>query len=37
MREFNEFVDDRVSDHAPMTVGLPLTEPPKSAAERGQP
>jgi hypothetical protein len=37
MGELNESVDDRVSDHAPMTVDLPLTEPPKTAAERGQP
>jgi hypothetical protein len=37
MRELNESVDDRVSDPAPMTVDLPLTEPPKTAAERGQP
>jgi hypothetical protein len=37
MRELNESVDDRVSDHAPMTVDLPLTEPPKTAAGRGQP
>ena len=37
MRELNESVDDRVSDHAPMTVDLPLTEPRKTAAERGRP
>jgi hypothetical protein len=37
MRELNESVDDRVSDHAPMIVDLPLTEPPKTAAGRGQP
>jgi hypothetical protein len=37
MRELNQSVDDRVSDHAPMTVDLPLTELPKTAAERGQP
>jgi endonuclease/exonuclease/phosphatase family metal-dependent hydrolase len=37
MRELNEAVADRVSDHAPMTVDLPLTEPQKSAAGRGRP
>jgi endonuclease/exonuclease/phosphatase family metal-dependent hydrolase len=36
MRELNEAVADRVSDHAPMTVDLPLTEPAKSAGQ-GQP
>ncbi|MGA2430959.1 MAG: endonuclease/exonuclease/phosphatase family protein [Candidatus Acidiferrum sp.] len=36
MRELNEAVVDRVSDHAPMTVDLPLTEPAKSAGQ-GQP
>jgi hypothetical protein len=30
MRELNEAVADRVSDHAPMTVDLPLVEPLKS-------
>ncbi len=29
MRELNESVEDRISDHPPMTVDLPLTEPPK--------
>lgn len=27
MRELNEAVEDRISDHPPMTVDLPLTEP----------
>jgi endonuclease/exonuclease/phosphatase family metal-dependent hydrolase len=27
MRELNESVDDRISDHPPMTVDLPLLEP----------
>jgi hypothetical protein len=27
MRELNESVDDRISDHPPMTVDLPLHEP----------
>ncbi len=27
MRELNESVEDRISDHPPMTVDLPLTEP----------
>lgn len=27
MRELNESVSDRISDHPPMTVDLPLTEP----------
>jgi hypothetical protein len=31
MRELNESVDDRVSDHPPMTVDLPLREPAASA------
>jgi endonuclease/exonuclease/phosphatase family metal-dependent hydrolase len=35
MRALNESVDERVSDHAPMTVDLPLTEPAAHAA--GQP
>jgi endonuclease/exonuclease/phosphatase family metal-dependent hydrolase len=30
MRELNDAVADRISDHPPMTVDLPLTEPPKS-------
>ena len=29
MRELNESVTDRISDHPPMTVDLPLTEPKK--------
>jgi endonuclease/exonuclease/phosphatase family metal-dependent hydrolase len=37
MRELNEAVADRVSDHAPMTIDLPLGEPAKPAAEHGQP
>jgi endonuclease/exonuclease/phosphatase family metal-dependent hydrolase len=32
MRELNESVEDRISDHPPMTVDLPLGEPPQSAA-----
>jgi hypothetical protein len=28
MRELNESVEDRISDHPPMTVDLPLREPP---------
>lgn len=35
MRALNESVDERVSDHAPMTVDLPITEPALHAA--GQP
>ncbi len=31
MRELNESVTDRISDHPPMTVDLPLTEPAKLA------
>jgi endonuclease/exonuclease/phosphatase family metal-dependent hydrolase len=31
MRELNESVEDRISDHPPMTVDLPLGEPPQSA------
>lgn len=31
MRELNESVEDRISDHPPMTVDLPLTEPAKLA------
>jgi endonuclease/exonuclease/phosphatase family metal-dependent hydrolase len=34
MRELNEAVVDRVSDHAPMTVDLPLTEPSGAVGER---
>jgi hypothetical protein len=30
IRELNDSVEDRISDHAPMTVHLPLTEPAKS-------
>jgi hypothetical protein len=26
MRELNDSVEDRISDHPPMTVDLPLTE-----------
>jgi hypothetical protein len=37
MRELNESVEQRVSDHAPMTVDLPLGEPAKSNAAPGQP
>ena len=33
MRELNEAVADRVSDHAPMTVDLPLIEPLKSTGQ----
>lgn len=33
MRELNEAVADRVSDHAPMTVDLPLVEPVKSTGQ----
>jgi len=29
MGELNGAVNDRISDHAPMTVDLPLTEPAK--------
>jgi len=29
MRELNDSVDDRISDHPPMTVDLPLMEPTK--------
>jgi endonuclease/exonuclease/phosphatase family metal-dependent hydrolase len=29
MRELNDSVEDRISDHPPMTVDLPLTEPTK--------
>jgi endonuclease/exonuclease/phosphatase family metal-dependent hydrolase len=36
MRALNESVEDRISDHAPMTVDLPLSEPTK-AAGRAQP
>src|ERR1700733_9552978 len=32
MRELNDSVEDRISDHPPMTVDLPLTEPTKFAA-----
>ncbi len=31
MRELNESVEDRISDHPPMTVDLPLHEPTASA------
>jgi hypothetical protein len=31
MRELNDSVEDRISDHPPMTVDLPLTEPTKLA------
>jgi endonuclease/exonuclease/phosphatase family metal-dependent hydrolase len=31
MRELNDSVEDRISDHPPMTVDLPLTEPAKLA------
>jgi hypothetical protein len=31
MRELNDSVDHRISDHPPMTVDLPLAEPPKQA------
>lgn len=34
MRDLNESVEDRVSDHAPMIVDLPLAEPAKMAAGR---
>jgi endonuclease/exonuclease/phosphatase family metal-dependent hydrolase len=30
MWELNNSVDDRISDHPPMTVDLPLTEPPSA-------
>jgi hypothetical protein len=30
MRELNDSVEDRISDHPPMTVDLPLPEPAKS-------
>jgi endonuclease/exonuclease/phosphatase family metal-dependent hydrolase len=30
MRELNDSVEDRISDHPPMTVDLPLTEPMKT-------
>jgi len=33
MRELNESVTDRISDHPPMTVDLPLTEPTKLIVE----
>jgi len=31
MRELNDSVEDRISDHPPMTVDLPLTEPTKQS------
>jgi len=34
MRELNESVPDRISDHPPMTVDLPLTEPAEPTRER---
>lgn len=34
MRELNESVPDRISDHPPITVDLPLTEPAMIASER---
>jgi hypothetical protein len=37
MRELNESVEERVSDHAPMTVDLPLGEPAKSNTASGHP
>ncbi len=33
MRELNESVTDRISDHPPMTVDLPLTDPTKLIVE----
>lgn len=33
MRELNESVTDRISDHPPMTVDLPLAEPTKLIVE----
>jgi len=33
MRELNNSVNDRISDHPPMTVDLPLTEPAKIMAD----
>jgi hypothetical protein len=32
MRELNQSVEDRISDHLPMTVDLPLQEPPEAAS-----
>jgi hypothetical protein len=29
MHELNDSVEDRISDHPPITVDLPLTEPTK--------
>lgn len=34
MRELNESVADRISDHAPLTVDLPLPEPSTAVADR---
>ena len=34
MGELNGAVNDRISDHAPMTVDLPLTEPAKGAGRQ---
>jgi hypothetical protein len=31
MRELNNSVEDRISDHPPITVDLPLAEPVKVA------
>ena len=37
MRELNESVDDRISDHPPMTVDLPLTEPTTTTRPKPRP
>jgi len=37
MRELNESVADRISDHPPMTVDLPLTEPANAEIVSEQP
>lgn len=34
LRQLNEAVNDRISDHAPMTVDLRLTEPAQAAGRR---
>jgi hypothetical protein len=34
LRELNESVADRISDHPPITVDLPLTEPTTLTGER---
>lgn len=36
MRELNDAVEDRISDHPPMTVDLPLTEPSIGSPHQGR-